>query len=654
MVLISSSSSNNPAFVPHQLSRWMSRHNRHHPSSSSDEVHSNVTRTKANASASSSAVGVTKVSGESLAVIEIASKQQVVVSPDSWNNGNKEAASATLHHMDNTPNTTTTAFQNSELPREEITGPILSDETPKTSTLHSYLDPKSNKTYCGLDISLSKFKSWLNYTLQPSSSSLKVRTTKVNKQERDLRMKLRTLWFDGCLISEGTEILALYPSEQQTPQASVPTTKEEQRKSGLSSSGKDAKKRGGFSDLLSTYGHRLAAMLQDELEDDTPSPLINALPSKGKMWWMSPSSSQEKKVSNDCTTNDLTAWLQKEYGEDNAHQLRVDLFLKKSEQEQLETLQTFLDWFRSNFPYYYDQCTTCGASAKRDAELQQQQQSELMKKEEEKHETTNNNKEKADHDDEEDDSGTFLGYVYPTTQELQGRASRTEIYQCHVCKSFTRFPRYNKALTVVQHKRGRCGEYSMLLYRLLRVCGHSVRWVIDWADHVWCEVWVGGSGEKEEGGGGCGRWVHLDPCEAAVDNPLLYESWGKKQTYIIAFHAPQRRGYLNQDGKEAIMQDASKLAFVTSENIVNSHITPVTECNGEERNQQQHNPKYASSIVEHQQLPQLIEDVTLTYTSDSIENIHKRREESDELVKLSIDRVEEELWNALQDLQPLK
>lgn len=30
------------------------------------------------------------------------------------------------------------------------------------------------------------------------------------------------------------------------------------------------------------------------------------------------------------------------------------------------------------------------------------------------------------------------------------------------------------------------------------------------------------------------RWVTLDPCEAAVDEPLLYESWGKNQTFIMA------------------------------------------------------------------------------------------------------------------------
>jgi len=40
---------------------------------------------------------------------------------------------------------------------------------------------------------------------------------------------------------------------------------------------------------------------------------------------------------------------------------------------------------------------------------------------------------------------------------------------------------------------------------------------------VWDEVFVDGS------------WIHLDPCEAAVNEPLIYEGWGKNQTYIFAF-----------------------------------------------------------------------------------------------------------------------
>jgi len=30
-------------------------------------------------------------------------------------------------------------------------------------------------------------------------------------------------------------------------------------------------------------------------------------------------------------------------------------------------------------------------------------------------------------------------------------------------------------------------------------------------------------------------WVHIDPCEASVDEPLLYQSWGKNQTFIFAY-----------------------------------------------------------------------------------------------------------------------
>ena len=109
--------------------------------------------------------------------------------------------------------------------------------------------------------------------------------------------------------------------------------------------------------------------------------------------------------------------------------------------------------------------------------------------------------------------------------KTRGKAGRTEVYCCHKCGAISRFPRYNSASSVLRSRVGRCGEYSMLILRFFRALGYEARWVVDWSDHVWAEIRM------------CsGDWIHVDPCEAAIDNPLLYESWGKKQTHIVAFH----------------------------------------------------------------------------------------------------------------------
>ncbi|KAJ1399996.1 hypothetical protein B484DRAFT_406144, partial [Ochromonadaceae sp. CCMP2298] len=77
---------------------------------------------------------------------------------------------------------------------------------------------------------------------------------------------------------------------------------------------------------------------------------------------------------------------------------------------------------------------------------------------------------------------------------------------------------------VLDTRRGRCGEYSVLMMRFLEGLGYTARWVVDREDHVWTEIQISD-----------GAWVHIDPCEAVVDEPLLYQSWGKDQTFIFAY-----------------------------------------------------------------------------------------------------------------------
>ena len=255
----------------------------------------------------------------------------------------------------------------------------------------------------------------------------------------------------------------------------------------------------------------------------------------------------------------LRRFIENEYGHENTRLLLAQTLLQQTEAEQLQIFQSFLNWFRSTFPYYHDRCDSCGTSCKQDPPIPgvssitddvQSRIDAITAVNDVSTDTGNDVGDSLDvgeKDVKEEDEYSFLGYLYPTNIERQcGDASRTELYRCRSCLSYTRFPRYNNAMSVIETKRGRCGEYSMLLYRILRVLGYrEIRWVVDWSDHVWVEVYLGvkiynnaDSQLKLDDDNVNGRWVHLDPCEAAVDNPLLYESWGKNQTYIVAYHDP--------------------------------------------------------------------------------------------------------------------
>ena len=76
----------------------------------------------------------------------------------------------------------------------------------------------------------------------------------------------------------------------------------------------------------------------------------------------------------------------------------------------------------------------------------------------------------------------------------------------------------------------RCGEYANCFSLVLSSLGFDTRHIVDFTDHVWCEVWldVVGKAPGDSAGPQPGRWVHCDPAEAASDSPLMYEQgWGK-------------------------------------------------------------------------------------------------------------------------------
>ncbi|EMG50746.1 PNG1 Peptide-N(4)-(N-acetyl-beta-glucosaminyl)asparagine amidase [Candida maltosa Xu316] len=130
-----------------------------------------------------------------------------------------------------------------------------------------------------------------------------------------------------------------------------------------------------------------------------------------------------------------------------------------------------------------------------------------------------------------------------------------EVYRCSKCGQRVEFPRIKNPVSLLRTKSGRCGEwvncFMLILQALIGGDGDRIRYVWNQEDHVWCEYYSYGSH----------RWIHLDPCEAVFDEPLLYcNNWGKKMSFVIGFN----RHY---------MIDLSQKYITTEKQIPQSSIT---------------------------------------------------------------------------------
>jgi len=98
-------------------------------------------------------------------------------------------------------------------------------------------------------------------------------------------------------------------------------------------------------------------------------------------------------------------------------------------------------------------------------------------------------------------------------------------------------PRAEMPIDILKQTVGRCGEFALLYNGLLLANAYQCRIVLDCStlqhmskqtagDHVWNEVLMDGN------------WLHVDPTEKRIDQPIMYErEWNKDVNLIYAITA---------------------------------------------------------------------------------------------------------------------
>ena len=162
--------------------------------------------------------------------------------------------------------------------------------------------------------------------------------------------------------------------------------------------------------------------------------------------------------------------------------------------------------------------------------------------------------------------GTITKAIGPgpaTLTEHKSMARNVEVYKCEACGAMTRWPRYNWVPTLLETRKGRCGEFALTFTVMLQSLGYDARLVMDFADHIWCEFW---SDEKD-------RYVHVDPCEGIVDKPLVYEEgWGKHYLWVIALGMDQCQLVTQKYSRKAA-EHARERNGIMSDNILDKLIS---------------------------------------------------------------------------------